>query len=77
MCADSESTVAPLPLPALSAKTVLSDKARTRALFSANALYREVKTEAPWVLAAKVLQLRSKPEHCYALLSSSPLAEPK
>jgi len=30
-----------------------------------------------WVLVAKLLQLRSKPEHCYAMLSSPSLAELK
>ena len=47
LSADSEVNVASLPLPALSAKIVLSRKAKTRTLLSANVLWREANIEAP------------------------------
>ena len=47
LCADSEAIACLFSLPARSAKTVVSRKARTRALLSSNVLYRKPKTKAP------------------------------
>ena len=47
LCADNEANAISLPLTTLSAKTVLSRKARTRALLSANVLCCDPNIEAP------------------------------
>ena len=58
--ADSVADVASPPLPALSAKKVLSRKARTKALFSTNDLICEAKNEAPLSARSEAISISLK-----------------
>ena len=69
--ANSEANVASLSLPALSAEAVLSCKARTRALFSANVHCREANNEAPLCASSEATPSSLK---IRALLYSAKLA---
>jgi len=77
LCADNVVDTALLSLPTLSARKVLSCKARTKALFSAIDLSHEAKNEAPLSASSEAISVCSRKELCYAELSSPSKTELK